>query len=127
MFNRTTNGGWNEIEASIADNSGNRTTIWVRFVYVSSGTVGPVDSIGRRPLRSFAKSDQGDCAAFGAFQCEGVVLTQTIPGFVTRDRSRDLHLVYNSSTQRARTILPIELRIAGAKKAPAANPISTPS
>src|SRR6266496_2326207 len=69
-------------------------------------------------LHNFDKLEQGECAAFGAFQCGGVFLTQTIPGFVSRDHDRSLHLVYRSNSQQAPTALPFNLRMSSLQLAP---------
>src|SRR5581483_11298267 len=102
------NGGWNEMIASIADSQGNWTSVRSRFVQLPPPTV---QDLALTPLRSFDHLQQDDCAAFGPFQCGGVMLTQAIPGFVTRDRDRGLHLVYRSASQRAPTILPYQLNV----------------
>jgi hypothetical protein len=46
------------------------------------------------------------------------MLTQSVPGFVSRDKERDLHLIYRSASQRAPTILPTQIFIPRANKAP---------
>ena len=101
-------GGWNEIVASIADSTGHRSSVRARFVHLPTG---PPTHLALTPLASFLKHDMGECAAFGPFQCGETFLTQTIPGFVTRDKPRDLHLVYRSGSQRVQTILPIRADI----------------
>jgi RHS repeat-associated protein len=108
-------GGWNTLEASIADSTGHRTSVRSRFVQFKPR---PVRALGLTPLRDFTKVDQAECAAFGAFQCGAVMLTQAIPGFVTRDRDRSLHLVYRSNSQRAPTALPFELLVSSQQLAP---------
>ncbi|HZH40405.1 MAG TPA: hypothetical protein VFD85_05320, partial [Gemmatimonadales bacterium] len=110
------NGGWNELIASIADTLGHRTSIRSRFVVVKSPT--PVASFRPQALRNLSHLDQSDCAAFGAFQCGGTILSQTIPGFVTRDRDRSLHLVYRSASQKAPVILPFGISISRLQLAP---------
>ncbi len=102
------NGGWNEMIASIADSTGHQSSVRSRFVVLQPL---PATSIALKPLRNFTHQSQGDCAAFGPFQCGGVILTQTIPGYVTRDRDRSLHLVYRSSSQRVPTPLPLQLTV----------------
>ena len=102
------NGGWNTLVASIADSTGHRTSIQTRFVNVGGGSP---DHIVLTPLASTLKRDMGECAAFGPFQCGELFLTQTIPGFATRDKARDLHLVYRSGSQRTPTILPVQFHI----------------
>ena len=86
------NGGWNEMIASIADTGGHRTSVRSRFVVVKSPN--PIATLRPVALRNFNHSEQSDCAAFGAFQCGGTILAQAIPGFVTRDKDRSLHLVF---------------------------------
>jgi RHS repeat-associated protein len=109
------NGGWNELIASVADSTNHRSYVRARFAVGSSnGIAAPV----LKPLRDFAHSSQADCAAFGAIQCGGVMLTQTIPGFVTRDKDRSLHLVYRSASQRAPALLPIDYQIFRSQAAP---------
>jgi RHS repeat-associated protein len=109
------NGGWNELVASIADSTAHRSFIRARFVQVKPRAVA---SITLTPLRDYAKLSQGECFAFGAFQCGGVMLVQGIPGFVTRDRDRSLHLVYRSASQRAPTLLPLRLDLSSLQLAP---------
>ncbi|HET6579892.1 MAG TPA: hypothetical protein VFG66_16345, partial [Gemmatimonadales bacterium] len=109
------NGGWNELIATIADSTGHSTSVRARFVQLDPGLVAP---LALAPLRDFTRLDQGECAAFGVFQCGGVMLTQTIPGFVSRDKDRSLHLVYRSASQRAPAILPIQVSMAREQKAP---------
>ncbi len=111
----STGHGWNEIVASIADSGGRRTYVRTQFVHMGPGAVAPLNL---RATRRFLKRDMGECAAFGLFQCGEVFLTQTIPGFVTRDKARALHLVYRSGSQRAPTGLPVEIDIARTQKAP---------
>ncbi len=107
--------GWNELIAGIADSTGHWDTVRARFVVVDPGTPHP---IGIAALRNFAHLDQSDCAAFGAFQCGGVTLVQAIPGFVTRDHDRSLHLVYRSASQRAPVALPYQISIGRFAQAP---------
>ncbi|MGE3526502.1 MAG: hypothetical protein AB7I33_11350, partial [Gemmatimonadales bacterium] len=109
------NGGWNELIASIADTGGRRTYVRARFVRIGTGAPAPLTLTA---LRSTTRESQGDCAAFGVLQCGGVFLSQTIPGFVTRDKERSLHLVYRSESQRAPTILPLQLDISRLQMAP---------
>jgi hypothetical protein len=52
------------------------------------------------------------------FQCSGVMLTHTIPGFVSRDKDRSLHLVYRSASQRSPAILPIQVSMVRGQGAP---------
>ena len=111
----TNHPGWNELIASIADSGGHRTAIRARFVMVGAG---PYETLALTPLRDFSHGSEGDCAAFGAVQCGGTFLTQTIPGFTTRDRNRALHLVYRSQSQKAATILPFEMKISRLQHAP---------
>lgn len=103
-FNHPTanSGGWNEIVASIADSTGRRTNVRARFVVIGAP---PKRPLALTALRDFSRLDQGECAAFGAFQCGGVVVTQRIPGFTTRDKDRGLHLIYRSASQRYRVPL----------------------
>ena len=113
------NGGWNEMIASIADSTGHRSYVRSRFVQLGgAGPGNPIAPIPVTPVRNFSHLDQGECAAFGALQCGGVMLTQGIPGFVTRDRDRSLHLVYRSTSQRAPTILPYEVVVERTQLAP---------
>ncbi len=109
------NGGWNEIIASIADSSGHRTSIRSRFAVIDPGA--PAD-LALTPMRDYRQLEQGECAAFGAFQCGSVTLVQTIPGYVTRDRDRSLHLVYRSASQRAPLILPFQVAVDRYQMAP---------
>lgn len=109
------NGGWNELKASIADLSGRRSTIRTRFVAVGPGIV---KTLQLTALRDFAHLAQGDCAAFAAFQCGGVTVVQSIPGFITRDKNRGLHLVYRSASQRAPTLLAQQLIVSRLQMAP---------
>jgi len=109
------NGGWNEIIAGISDTSDNETRIRARFVLYSAGVIADIPIT---PMRDFSHQDQGDCAAFGVFQCGSATLVQTIPGFVTRDRDRSLHLVYRSASQRAPTVLPYTIRVGRLNLAP---------
>jgi RHS repeat-associated protein len=46
------------------------------------------------------------------------MVVQGIPGLVSRDKPRDLHLIYRSTSQRAQTIAPIQLFIDPLQKAP---------
>ncbi|HXE57199.1 MAG TPA: RHS repeat-associated core domain-containing protein [Gemmatimonadales bacterium] len=107
--------GWNEVVATIADTGGRSSSVRARFVQLPPGTPAP---IALKPVRNFSKVDQGECAAFGVFQCGGAMLTHSIPGFVTRDRDRSLHLVYRSASQRAPIPVPVELDIRREQKAP---------
>ena len=109
------NGGWNELVATISDSTNHTTSVRARFVQLDPGLVAP---LALAPLRDLTRLDQGECAAFGVFQCGGVMLTQTIPGFVSRDKDRSLHLVYRSASQRAPAILPIQVSMAREQKAP---------
>ena len=109
------NGGWNELIASIADSGGRRTYVRTQFVHMGPGTVAP---LAMKTTRDFLKRSMGECAAFGPFQCGEVFLTQSIPGFVTRDKPRDLHLVYRSGSQRVPTALPVEIDIQRTQDAP---------
>lgn len=109
------NGGWNEVIASIADSAGNRTSIRERFVVPKQGSVG---DIAVTALRDFRHLAQGECAAFGPFQCAGITLAHPIPGFTSRDRDRSLHLVYRSASQHALTILPFQVDIPRMQLAP---------
>jgi RHS repeat-associated protein len=109
------NGGWNELIASVADSTNHRSYVRSRFVVGQGNTVQP---LGLAPLRDFSHLDQGECAAFGAIQCGGITLTQAIPGFVTRDRDRSLHLVYRSASQRAAQLLPVDLQVMRVQAAP---------
>ena len=111
-------GGWNEMIASIADSTGHRSYVRARFVQLGGGPGAVVAPVPVTPLRDFSHSDQGECAAFGSLQCGGVMLTQGIPGFVTRDRDRSLHLMYRSTSQRAPTLLPYEILIGRVQLAP---------
>ncbi len=117
-FHTTTNGGWNELVASISDSLGRTTSVRVRFVHDMSGTAGSPGPLAIAAQRDFSHLDQGECAAFGPFQCEGLTLAYAIPGFVTRDRPRDLHLVYRSASQKVRVTVPLSLTIAKSQKAP---------
>ena len=109
------NGGWNTLVAGIADSTNHWTYVETRFVHLGAGNPA---AIALAPLRRFWKQDMGECAAFGVFQCDGLFFTQTVPGFVTRDKSRDLHLVYRSASQWAPTLLPIQASISREQKAP---------
>jgi RHS repeat-associated protein len=100
------NGGWNEVIAGISDSSGHETRIRARFAVTPQTQE---RDIAVTPLRDFRHQEQGDCAAFGSFQCGGVTLVQPVPGFVTRDRDRSLHLVYRSASQRAAMAVPYRL------------------
>ncbi len=111
-------GGWNEMIASIADSTGHRSYVRARFVQLGGGPGAVVAPVPVSPLRDFSHLDQGECAAFGALQCGGIMLTQGIPGFVTRDRDRSLNLVYRSTSQRAPTILPYDIMIERTQLAP---------
>ena len=108
-------GGWNELIATIADSTGNMTSVRARFVNLIPGNVAPV---ALTALRDFSKVDQGECAAVGVFQCGGVMLSYAIPGFVTRDKDRSLHLVYRSASQRLPAVLPVQLSVRREQKAP---------
>ncbi|HTR79004.1 MAG TPA: hypothetical protein VMH39_12870, partial [Gemmatimonadaceae bacterium] len=105
---KTRNGGWNELIASIADTLGHRSAVRARFVVVASGAPAPV---GLTVLRDFQRNAEGDCAAFGAFQCGGVSLAQALPGFTSRDRARALHLVYRSASAGAPLLMPAQLYV----------------
>jgi RHS repeat-associated protein len=109
------NGGWNELVASISDSGGRTTMVRSRFPYMDPGPIQPVQLA---TLRDFSHLEQGDCAAFGLFQCGGVTTTVTIPGLVTRDKDRSLHVVYRSASQRVPTILPVQVSIARTQRAP---------
>jgi len=109
-------GGWNEVLASISDSTNHTTTVRSRFV--SAAMEGAPASIAMTPLRDFRKVDMSECAAYGAFQCGGVMVVQTIPGYMTRDRVRDLHLVYRSGSQPAPVVLPHQVYIDPVQKAP---------
>ena len=109
------NGGWNELIATISDSSGNSSSVRSRWVRVGAGNPAPLTLTA---LRDFEHASQSDCAAFGAFQCGGVFMAQTIPGFVSRDKDRSLHLVYRSNSQRGPTIVPLEVGIDRLQKAP---------
>lgn len=109
------NGGWNEMIFAAADSTGHWTKVRSRFVQLQSNATGPLVAT---PLRDFRHQGQDDCAAFGALQCAGVMLVQGIPGFVTRDKDRSLHLVYRSASQRAVTVLPYDLYISRILRAP---------
>lgn len=109
------NGGWNEMIASISDSTGHTSSVRSRFVVLPPL---PAMSVALKPLRNFTHQTQADCAAFGAFQCGSVILTQTIPGYVTRDRDRSLHLVYRSGSQRIPTPLPLQLTVDHAQRPP---------
>jgi RHS repeat-associated protein len=109
------NGGWNEMIAGISDSSGNETTVRVRFVVVGQG---PSSAIALTPMRDESRQDQGGCAAFGSFQCGSVVLTQAIPGYVTRDKEHALHLIYRSASQPVTAAIPYQMRISRLQKAP---------
>ena len=102
------NGGWNEMIASVADSGGRRSYVRARFAQAPPRAIGPLVVT---PRRAFDQLDQGECAAFGAFQCGGVMLTHPLPGFITRDKPRGLNLLYRSASQSARTILPHELYV----------------
>jgi lysozyme len=108
-------GGWNQLIASVADSTNHRSYIRARFVVGSGNTV---QALALAPLRDFSHLDQGECAAFGAIQCGGVTLTQAIPGFVTRDRDRSLHLVYRSASQRAAQLLPVDVQMVRTQASP---------
>jgi RHS repeat-associated protein len=111
----TDNGGWNEMILAAADSTGHWTQVRSRFVQGRSNATGPLVAT---PLRDFRHQGQDDCAAFGALQCAGVTLVQGIPGFVTRDKDRSLHLVYRSASQRAATVLPYDVYIGRILRAP---------
>ena len=117
-LNTTTSGGWNELVASISDSLGHTSSIRVRFIYEGPAAPGSPAPLAIAPQRNFAHSDQGECAAFGAFQCEGITLALGIPGFVTRDRQRGVHLVYRSASQKTRVTVPLQLTINKTQKAP---------
>ena len=108
-------GGWNTMILAAADSTGHWTNVRARFVQAQSNVVGPLPVTA---LRDFRHQAQEDCAAFGALQCGGVMLVQAIPGFVTRDKDRSLHLMYRSASQRAKTVLPYDLTIARLLRAP---------
>ena len=110
-------GGWNEMIATISDSNGLTTSVRSRYVHVTPGGGSP-GPIPLTALRDFRHLDQADCAAFGAFQCGGVIATIGVPGFVTRDRDRSLHLVYRSGSQTAPTIVPFQFRVDQLSKAP---------
>jgi RHS repeat-associated protein len=109
------NGGWNELIASMSDSTGHRTKQRTRFIHLKPL---PLSRMSMAPMRDFSKVEQSQCYAFGAFQCGGVVLTQTIPGFISRDRDRSLHLVYRSSSQHAPTVIPILLTVGASQQPP---------
>ncbi|MDZ4862278.1 MAG: RHS repeat-associated core domain-containing protein [Gemmatimonadota bacterium] len=117
-LNTTTSGGWNELVASISDSLGHTSSIRVRFIYEAPAAPGSPAPLAIAPQRNFAHTDQGECAAFGAFQCEGITLALGIPGFVTRDRQRGVHLVYRSASQKTRVTVPLQLTINKTQKAP---------
>ncbi|HET7025888.1 MAG TPA: RHS repeat-associated core domain-containing protein [Gemmatimonadales bacterium] len=96
--------GWNELVASVADSNGKVTHTRARFRYVDPGA--PITRY--TALRDFTRLDEGECTAFGTFQCDGTFLTFGIPGFVTRDRDRSLHLVYRSASQGQPVPAPVE-------------------
>lgn len=101
-------GEWNEVIISVADSSGRRTAIRDRFlVDASASHAGEV--LIRALDRDLTRRSMGECAAMGAVQCDELFLTQTIPGFVSRDKDRSLHLVYRSGSQRQRLVLPVHL------------------
>ena len=58
--------------ATIADSTGHASSVRARFVVLAGGT--PTLPIRITPLRNFAHLAQGDCAAFGAIQCDGVTV-----------------------------------------------------
>jgi len=109
------NGGWNELIASMSDSTGHRTKGRTRFIELKPDSA---KALALTPLRDFSKVQESQCAAFGVFQCSGVMLTQTIPGFITRDRDRSLHLVYRSASQRAPTVVPISMTVSAFQLAP---------
>ncbi len=109
------NGGWNEIVAQISDSTGHTSAIRGRFVVLPAGPVAPLTLTA---LRNTLKSDLGECAAFGPFQCGGVFAQLAIPGFVSRDRDRSLHLVYRSASQLQRAILPVRVQVRRAQRVP---------
>jgi len=117
-FHSITSGGWNEMIASISDTAGHTTSVRVRFVHDAHGVPGSPAPLAIASQRDFTHLDQGSCAAFAAFQCEGVVLAYAIPTFVTRDKPRDIHLIYRSASQRAPTTIPLQLTIMKTQKAP---------
>ena len=117
-YRTTTFGGWNELVATISDSQGRPVSIRTRFVHEAGGGAGLVAPLAVKSLRDFIHSEQGNCAAFGPFQCDGVTLAYALPGFVTRDRERSVHLVYRSASQRVPTIIPLRLDILKANKAP---------
>ena len=98
--------GWNELVISIADSSGRRSTIQERFLY--NPVAAPL-AASRTIDRDLTRRSMGDCAAFGTVQCDETYLSQTIPGFVSRDKDRSLHLVYRSGSQMQRITLPVRL------------------
>ena len=117
-FHTGTNGGWNELVASISDTAGRTTRIRVRFVSDAPATPGGPAPLVVVPQRDFTHLDQGECAASGLFQCEGIMLAFGVNGFVSRDRERSLHLVYRSASQKARIPIPLRISIAKTQKAP---------
>ncbi|MEO8201005.1 MAG: hypothetical protein ABI679_10825, partial [Gemmatimonadota bacterium] len=109
------NGGWNEMIATISDSTSHSTSVRSRFVVMDRGTKQPITLT---TLRDLTSEDQGNCASFGVFQCGGVYLTQSIPGYVSRDKDRALHLVYRSNSQRARTGIPFQMYVDRLQAAP---------
>ena len=108
-------GGWNEIIASIEDSTGHRSYVRSRFVMIGKP---PAKPLALTPLRDFTHQSQEDCAAFGAFQCGAVEVQQEIPGFVSRDKNRSLHLVYRSGSQKAPTFIDHRLSLSRYQAAP---------
>ena len=100
--------GWNELLVSIADSTGRRSTIRDRF-YVSP-TASASGSILRTADRDLTRRSMGQCVAFGAVQCDEIFLAQPIPGFISRDKDRSLHLVYRSGSQGQKLTLPVRLQ-----------------
>jgi hypothetical protein len=115
-LNPAAGNGWNTLEASIADSTNHRSTVQTRFIQVKP--LPPLRDLPLTALKDFRWLNQGDCAAFGIFQCGSVMVTQTIPGFVTRDKDRSLHLVYQSASQRAPTIIPYQLTVGAFQATP---------
>ena len=103
-------GGWNELIISVGDQSGNRTAVRSRFLV--NGSLANADVTARTVGRDLTRRSMGECAAFGAVQCDETFITQVIPGFVSRDKDRSLHLVYRSGSQRQRLTLPVRIQYA---------------